>query len=169
MSKESFIKKWISPLTIAHFLLMLNIGLNIFIKSDAIYILSEKIGIFFIIPAIGLWILPVLTLRRHGHVSEYGSFLATTELVDKGLYAIIRHPQYLGYMLLSIGMCFYFQLDFTIILSIATILFLFLGIREEDKLLIEQFGDEYIIYKKRVPSVNLISGLIKYLIRILKK
>lgn len=163
MKKNYSLRDWVTPLTIGHFLLMLNIGLNIFIKSDAIYITSERIGIAFLIPAFVLWLLPVFTLRTYGDIDPGGSFLATTELVDKGIYRLIRHPQYLGFMLLSIGMCFYFQLDMTIIFSALTIIFLAFGIREEEKLLTNQFGEDYEEYKKRVPSLNIFISLFRLL------
>lgn len=161
MGKGNSMKDWVTPLTVAHFLLMLNIGLNIFIKSDAIYVWTERLGIVFIIPAMILWILPVNTLRRYGGISPSGSFLATTELVDKGIYRLIRHPQYLGFILLSIGMAFYFQLDMTIGLSLVTIICLLFGIKEEEKLLINQFGEEYEVYRKKVPSLNIFRGLFR--------
>jgi protein-S-isoprenylcysteine O-methyltransferase Ste14 len=165
MGKGSTLKNWVTPLTVGHFLLMLNIGSNIFIKNYAIYIWLEQIGIAFIIPAIVLWIVPVMTLRQYGNISQYGSFLATTELVDKGIYRIIRHPQYLGFMLLSFGMALYFQLYFTIALSFFTIVMLIVGIKEEEKLLIGQFGGDYENYKQRVPSLNVVVGLIKLIKR----
>jgi protein-S-isoprenylcysteine O-methyltransferase Ste14 len=165
MGKENGLKNWITPLTVGHFLLMLNIGLNIFIKSEVIYTRYEKIGIAIIVPALFLWIIPVMTLRSYGNISSQGSFLATTELVDKGIYRIIRHPQYLGFMILSIGMAFYFQLDMTIAISVLTIVFLAFGIKEEEKLLVDQFGDEYQEYKKRVPSVNALTGLFRLIFK----
>jgi protein-S-isoprenylcysteine O-methyltransferase Ste14 len=161
MGKENRLKEWITPLTVGHFLLMLNIGLNIFIKSEVIYTRYEKIGIAFMVPALILWIIPVMTLRSYGNISSQGSFLATTELVDKGIYRLIRHPQYLGFMILSIGMAFYFQLDMTIVISALTIIFLAFGIKEEEKLLVDQFGDEYQEYKKRVPSINVFLRLFR--------
>jgi len=103
----------------------------------------------------------VMTLRQYGSISQYGSFLATTELVDNGIYRIIRHPQYLGFMFLSFGMALYFQLYLTIALSLLTIVMLILGIKEEEKLLIDQFGEEYENYKKRVPSLNVFVGLLR--------
>jgi len=42
MGKRNILKNWVTPLTVGHFLLMLNIGLNIFIKNYAIYIWLEK-------------------------------------------------------------------------------------------------------------------------------
>jgi protein-S-isoprenylcysteine O-methyltransferase Ste14 len=163
MGKETSLKNWITPLTVGHFLLMLNIGLNIFIKNYAILVWVEKIGVAFIIPAVVLWIVPVMALRKYGNISQFGSFLATTELVDSGIYRLIRHPQYLGFMLLSVGMAFYFQLYSTIALSLLTIVFLSFGIKEEEKMLTDQFGEEYNSYKKSVPSLNVFIGLIRML------
>ena len=37
--------------------------------------------------------LPIFTLRRKGGVARGKSYVHTTELVEGGVYAIVRHPQ----------------------------------------------------------------------------
>jgi protein-S-isoprenylcysteine O-methyltransferase Ste14 len=51
------------------------------------------------------------------------------------------------------------------VLGVIGAIFTYLGIMEEDKDLIEKFGEEYIAYKKRVPGMNFVSGIIKLLRR----
>jgi protein-S-isoprenylcysteine O-methyltransferase Ste14 len=57
-----------------------------------------------------LWIsavfgwLPILTLRKWGKVPEGNGYIPTTILVDRGVYAIVRHPQYLAGMLMGIAL-----------------------------------------------------------------
>jgi protein-S-isoprenylcysteine O-methyltransferase Ste14 len=165
MEKEKSKTSWFSPLATGQIIMMINIALNIFFKSDTPSGNLKGVSILFFIPAIILWTLPVLTLRRFGDVSQSGSFLATTEMVDKGIYRIIRHPQYLGFMLLSIGMALFYQLDITIFFSVITIILLAFGIKEEERMLISQFGEEYENYQKKVPSLNLFAGLFRLLKR----
>ena len=45
--------------------------------------------------------LPVFTLRRHGRVPGGKAYVHTTRLVERGVYAIVRHPQYLAGVLLA--------------------------------------------------------------------
>jgi protein-S-isoprenylcysteine O-methyltransferase Ste14 len=159
MTKEKSWKDNISPLAIGQILLMANIVLNIFVKHEASLIWLKYVGFFFLIPVIILWPLPFFTLRKHGNISASGSFLATTQLVKKGIYKLIRHPQYLSFMLLNAGMALINQDIITIVISFLSIVFLFFGIKEEEQILNDQFGEEYTEYLKRVPSINILAGI----------
>ncbi len=109
---------------------------------------------------ISFWI-----FKRHGGVEKGKSYVYTTKLVNKGPYAIIRHPQYLGGMLFSISITFWTQLWLSIILSIIIIILTYQWTYAEDKNLIEKFGEDYKNYKAKVPRLNPILGIIKYFIR----
>jgi protein-S-isoprenylcysteine O-methyltransferase Ste14 len=54
------------------------------------------------ISAIFGW-LPIITFRRKGQV-EGRSYINTTVLVDSGIYAIVRHPQYLAGALIGLAL-----------------------------------------------------------------
>ena len=73
-------------------------------------------------------------------------------LVTNGIYSISRHPSYFGFFIWSIGtqiLCF----NPICIISYIIVLFIFFKDRilEEEILLIQFFGDEYINYKRKVP------------------
>jgi protein-S-isoprenylcysteine O-methyltransferase Ste14 len=165
MTKEKSWKEKISPLAIGQILLMANIIQNIVIQHAAALEWLKYVGVFFILPIIILWPLPVFTLRKYGNISSSGSFLATTRLVNKGIYKLIRHPQYLSFMLLNAGMAFINQDVITSIISIFSIGFLFAGIKEEEQIMVEQFSNEYTDYMKRVPSINIFKGLFRLIKR----
>ena len=159
MAKGKKQKRSYSPLIIGHILLMANIGLNIFIKAQGSISWLKSIGFIILIPVVILWIIPVVTLRKYGSISPDGSFLATTQLVEKGIYRVVRHPQYLSFMLLNTGFALLNQDAITLVISFLSVLFLTLGIKEEEQLLTEQFGDDYVDYKKKVPSINILAGI----------
>jgi protein-S-isoprenylcysteine O-methyltransferase Ste14 len=70
-------------------------------------------------------------------------------IVDSGIYHYIRHPQYVGLMLIAIGMVFgWATLTNLIMLPILGILYYRLSVKEE-KMMIEEFGDAYIAYMKK--------------------
>jgi protein-S-isoprenylcysteine O-methyltransferase Ste14 len=70
-------------------------------------------------------------------------------IVDSGIYHYIRHPQYVGLMLIAIGMVFgWATLTNLIMLPILGILYYRLSIKEE-KMMIKEFGDAYIAYMKK--------------------
>jgi protein-S-isoprenylcysteine O-methyltransferase Ste14 len=72
------------------------------------------------------------------------------QLITSGLYHYIRHPVYLGFLILFSG--YSVALGSIIMMVIITGVFLLLFIKRmnlEEKLLLSQFGDEYLNYMKR--------------------
>jgi protein-S-isoprenylcysteine O-methyltransferase Ste14 len=74
------------------------------------------------------------------------------QLVTTGLYAYIRHPQYLGFLLITLGLNVQWLTIITLLLwPILAILYYRLG-KEEDKEMEAKFGEEFREYKRRVPG-----------------
>lgn len=70
-------------------------------------------------------------------------------IVDTGIYRLIRHPQYLGLMLIAVGMvCGWATLTNLIMLPILGVMYFRLAVKEE-KMMIEEFGDAYVAYMKK--------------------
>jgi protein-S-isoprenylcysteine O-methyltransferase Ste14 len=105
---------------------------------------------------------PIVMFPRRGGVPKGKSFVHTTRLVDTGIYAVVRHPQYTGgiYAIFLATPLLYPHWLFAI-LGVAGIVFLCLGTREEDKRLVEKFGDAYTDYMQRVPGMNIFLGIIR--------
>jgi len=105
---------------------------------------------------------PIVMFPRRGGVPKGKSFVHTTRLVDTGIYAVVRHPQYTGgiYAIFLATPLLYPHWLFAI-LGVAGIVFLCLGTREEDKRLVEKFGDAYADYMQRVPGMNIFLGIIR--------
>jgi protein-S-isoprenylcysteine O-methyltransferase Ste14 len=161
MTKGKSWKEYLSPLLIGHILLITNIGFDIFVKQLTALEWLKNVGLVFIILVVILWFLPVYTLRKYGDINPNGSFLATTQLVDKGIYHLIRHPQYLSFMFLNAGLACINQDTITILISISSIIFLSFGIKEEEHYLVDQFGEEYKAYQEKVPSINIFAGIFR--------
>ncbi len=104
------------------------------------------------------------TFKKRGSVEKGKSYLNTTKVVEKGPYAIIRHPQYLGGILFTISITLWTQIWLSLILSITIIILTYQWTYTEDKNLIDKFGDDYKKYKVKVPRLNPILGIIKYFI-----
>ena len=113
-------------------------------------------------------VIPIITFRRKGGVPEKSSYIATTELVDKGLYAIVRHPQYLAGVFWSLALVFISQYWVVDILCVPVIVSTYVDSLKANKNLVEKFGEVYIEYMKRVPGLNVLWGILKLLIRKLK-
>lgn len=63
-------------------------------KDDILLIRNVGWIIWFLSALFGWW--PIFSLKSKGKVTKGKSYINTTVLVDSGLYAIIRHPQYLS-------------------------------------------------------------------------
>ena len=106
---------------------------------------------------------PFFHLSRHGRVEGGKSYVHTTAVVDRGLYAIARHPQYLGYCFLVIGFALINQHPFTLALAVIGVVFFYLQMISEERYLVKRMGAEYEAYMERVPRTNLIVGIYRYL------
>ncbi len=74
-------------------------------------------------------------------------------LVTTGMHSKVRHPIYTGTILILIGMFLYHPTDIALVTDLIIFIYLPLGIYFEESKLIKTFGDEYLAYKKRVPSI----------------
>jgi protein-S-isoprenylcysteine O-methyltransferase Ste14 len=78
-------------------------------------------------------------------------YRAKGQLVTTGIYGYVRHPQYLGFLLLTLGMNILWVTISTFLLwPILAVLYYRLA-KKEDKELEARFGEEYRNYKRAVP------------------
>lgn len=104
---------------------------------------------------------PMFTLRRYGRAQPGENYMQATTVVDHGLYTIVRHPQYLGYMCLNVTFML-ISPHWLIILvaSVAIMLFYLYALQEEERL-IKNFGRGYQEYMVRVPRFNILRGIVR--------
>ena len=116
-----------------------------------------------IILAVGLVLifLPKFVFRSKGKVKKEKDWTETSVLVDTGIYSIIRHPLYLGWLLMYLAIIFWSQHWLTIIIGVIGMTCVYLISRQEDQRLIEKFGDAYKRYMQSVPRMNLVVGVIR--------
>lgn len=95
--------------------------------------------------ALRLWPVFVLGNRFSGLVAiQPGHTLVTT-----GIYAVIRHPSYLGFIISSLGWVLAFRSGVGVVLTALMIPPLMARIRAEEALLRAEFGKEYEAYRER--------------------
>jgi protein-S-isoprenylcysteine O-methyltransferase Ste14 len=145
----------------------------------AILIIAQYILAFFVLklPGLktlqwlgwGIWVLsvifgfgPIFILRRHGGVESGKSYVHTSRLVDTSLYAIVRHPQYLGGILFNLALMLLAQHWLVILIGLVSIGLIYLDMHAADQEGMEKFGDEYRIYMQRVPRANFLLGLVRW-------
>ncbi len=111
-------------------------------------------NIFFIIGSIfalfGLIIrvTSILTLKQQFTYTV--TKIENHELIEKGLYKIIRHPGYLGQLIIFLGISTCLSNWLSILLMIIPVLLGYLNrINVEEKFMIEQMGQKYLEYQRR--------------------
>lgn len=110
-------------------------------------------------------ILPIFTLRRKGGVPKGKSYVETTVLVNSELYAIIRHPQYLGWIMFNLSMAMIAQNWQVCALGVVSIGLVYATILDSDCQALEKFGEAYLCYMQRVPQINILLGVIRLIRR----
>ena len=142
-------------------ILMIIIGVVFFLNIIAINlfppIIEELVAVGYTILGIGavFYVLSVLTLRRKG----------VSRIVDSGIYGIVRHPMYLGAIIMFFSHIFLSQSWIVAIGTIVAIVCCYLIILSGDERNIEKFGDDYKRYMQKVPRMNLLLGAIRLLRR----
>ena len=104
-----------------------------------------------------------MSFEEKGGAQEGESWLATAVVVDSGVYAVVRHPMYLSFMLLILALMLISQHWLSVIFGLPIMVFHYLGMQAEEQSNIEKFGDEYKQYTERVPRVNFVAGIIRLL------
>ena len=80
-------------------------------------------------------------------------------MVDKGVYGLVRHPQYLGYTLLVLSFCSLDPHPLTLGLAGGASVFFYVQSMAEENFCRENLGPEYGDYMKRVPRFNFLLGV----------
>ena len=107
----------------------------------------------YIILGIGVlfFVLSVFTLRIKG----------TGSIVNTRIYGVVRHPMYLGAILMFFSHILLGQSWIVTISTIIGIACCYLLILSGDQKNVEKFGDKYILYMQSVPRINILLGFIR--------
>lgn len=117
------------------------------------------------VASLPLVFLPIFGLKRHGDVPRGRSYMATLRVVDRGLMGVVRHPQYLGYMAMAACFALLSQRWYSVVLAVVGNAFFILHACQEEKSLLERFGDSYREYMGKVPRFNVVIGVVRWIRR----
>jgi protein-S-isoprenylcysteine O-methyltransferase Ste14 len=140
-------------------ILMVIIGVVFFLNIITINLfpsnIEELVVAGYTILGIGalLYILSVLTLRKKG----------VSNIIDSGIYGIVRHPLYLGAIIMFFSHIFLGQNWIVAIGTTVVIVCCYLIILSDEEQNLEKFGDDYKRYMQRVPRINFVLGIIRLL------
>jgi len=79
------------------------------------------------------------------------SIVHTKVLVDSGIYSVVRHPQYLGFILFVLALVLMSQHWLSVISGMLGSALFYKDILREEQMSVMKFGDDYKRYMKMVP------------------
>jgi len=103
--------------------------------------------------------------QKRGGAPKGENIVHTTVLVDSGVYAVVRHPQYLGFILFVLALVLMSQHWLSVISWLMGSTLFYRDVLREEQMTIEKFGDDYKHYMQKVPRMNLLLGAIRLLHR----
>jgi protein-S-isoprenylcysteine O-methyltransferase Ste14 len=163
MSERTFSWKDHVPATFSSILFISQIIVGIYLLSEIsqIEILAYAGVGLYVSSGMILGLLPVFEFRKKGGVQKGQSYIHTTKLVDTGIYSVVRHPQYVTYIMWAFSGMLLFQHWIVILLGVPVIPLTYIDLIKADKACTERFGDEYKAYMKKVPRANFLLGIIR--------
>jgi protein-S-isoprenylcysteine O-methyltransferase Ste14 len=151
------------PVTLVSILILAQIIVGIYLLpavSQIETLAYAAVGLY-VVSGLVFGALPVMEFRRKGGVRKGNSYIHTTQLVDTGVYSIVRHPQYVTFMLWAIAGMLLFQHWLVVMLGIPIIPLTYIDLVKADEDALEKFGDAYKAYMKQVPRANFLLGIIR--------
>jgi protein-S-isoprenylcysteine O-methyltransferase Ste14 len=118
-------------------------------------------GVFVLLLAGVFVFAPFYLLTRHGGTKDGQAYMQARAVVDRGLYAITRHPQYLGYIFLACGFALLSQHWVAVLLAVVGATFFYLQAVREERYCLAQLGEPYEQYRRRVPRFNIVLGIMR--------
>jgi protein-S-isoprenylcysteine O-methyltransferase Ste14 len=163
MPRKSF--SWMNfvPVTLVTTLFISQIIIGIYLLSDVsqIDVLAYAGAGLYAFAGLVFGGLPVFEFRKKGGVKSGESYIHTTQVVDTGIYSIVRHPQYVTFMLWAIAGMLLFQHWIVVLLGVPVFPLTYIDLIKADKDAIETFGDDYRAYMKKVPRANFLLGILR--------
>ncbi len=140
------------------------VALSFFFYTPRVQVLTD-LGWLIFIPSIILGWLPIFVLRKKGGVEKGKSYVETQTLVDSGPYALVRHPQYLSWMLLNVALILVSQHWLILVVGLVSLVSVYGVVVTSDRDLVAKFGDDYKRYMEKVPRLNIVLGMVRFLQR----
>jgi protein-S-isoprenylcysteine O-methyltransferase Ste14 len=93
--------------------------------------------------------LALLTEARRQLGNSFSIAAEARSLVTTGIYSRIRHPVYVFSSIMVVGIAFYFKMPWIAAILVFILPMQFSRARQEEKVLIQAFGEAYLAYRKR--------------------
>lgn len=136
---------------------LLQMILSFFLYNQAGLQVLRYAGWMILAASIVFLVMPIYEFRKKGREVKG----QPTVLVTSGSFAVVRHPIYLSFILLSLALLLITQHWLIAIMGVAGMVLSYVAALLEDPELVERFGDDYKRYMKKVPRINFLVGLVR--------
>jgi protein-S-isoprenylcysteine O-methyltransferase Ste14 len=133
----------------------------LWLVGKPIWIPLAYVGWALLVAGLALIAFPLLLLPKRGKAPQGGGVTQTTVVVRSGLYGVIRHPLYLGWILVFFAMILIAQHWLVVLLAVPGVVCTYLITIQEERRLVSRFGEEYVRYIKDVPRLNVLAGVVR--------
>ena len=104
-----------------------------------------------------------VAFQTGGGARQDESWLHTRTIVSTGVYALVRHPMYLAFLLISLSLVLLSQHWLNAGLGAVIVGLSYNDMRREEKSNLKRFGQDYERYMALVPRMNVVAGAIRLL------
>jgi len=137
-------------------IIWITIGIAMNIGIMTLYLIKCPISKLIIVPYIGLFLIVAGMIIRFIAVQSLGRFFTiyvtiqeNHKIIKEGVYKMIRHPSYLGSLISFLGFGISVNNWISLIIVTIPIVIAFIyRIKEEEKILLKQFGSDYSEYMR---------------------
>ena len=112
---------------------------------------AQYVSLFFRVPMGLLFLILAGYLAQQGMRIVFGEKRAAPEMIEKGVFKLVRHPVYLGCILFYVGLfMFTFSVAAAVICVVIMVFYHYIA-KYEERMLLSEFGTKYEQYMKSVP------------------
>ena len=102
-------------------------------------------------------VLMIICIRKYFYrfsgVKVFFEIKNEAKLESTGVYAIVRHPLYLGTLAVLWSIFLYFPLLSNLLACVSITAYTLIGLRLEEQKLLKAFGGQYVAYRRRTPMI----------------
>jgi protein-S-isoprenylcysteine O-methyltransferase Ste14 len=143
---------YINPILFStvNFGFLVTLGFALHVPQNSPIRLSEiAIGCVLFAVAIAIMMIAHGVQKQAHHKARDITKLATT-----GIYSRCRHPIYLAFIVMNVATVFVFSNMWLMVVALPFIILWHFEARQEEKFLLDKFGDGYTVYMRNVPMWN---------------
>ncbi|MCS3800549.1 methyltransferase family protein [Niastella sp. OAS944] len=148
------------PFTYSVFAALTLSGILIFqlnIQSHLLYVAPRWVNILLWLPVLAGLLIMAVVIKKYffslSGISVFYKHQPPVVLEQGGLNRYVRHPLYFGTLLFVWALFFVFPYVSNLLACIMITLYTITGAILEEKKLVKQFGEQYILYKRQVPML----------------